>query len=231
MSMRRRSKATLISLDGGQVPAHRCQRGHLGDVGDVRGRVRLQVGRCLDDVVGADHPADPPAGHRVGLGDAVDHDAAVGEVGHEDRHGGELRVAVDQMLVDLVRDDPEAVLKGPFTDRLDLGGRVHGAGGVGGGHEDEHLGALGAGRLQLRDGGPVTGRLVRHARRRGRRRPVGSTRGRWSSTAPAAAPRRRDRGGSRRRCRGPACRRWSPGPGWLRPKAPSRGASWRRSPP
>ena len=64
-----------------EVTGHRGQRGPLRDVRDVRGHVRLQVGGRRGDVGGRDDPTDPPAGHGVGLRDAVQHDAAVGELG------------------------------------------------------------------------------------------------------------------------------------------------------
>ena len=59
-------------------------------------------------------------GHGVGLGHAVDHDAAVGQLGHHHRHRVVLGAAVDQVLVDLVGDDPDAVLDRPAADGLDL---------------------------------------------------------------------------------------------------------------
>ena len=122
--------------------------------------MRLQVGRRLDDVGGADQPADPPAGHRVGLRDAVEHDAPVGELGDGDRHRDGLDAVVRQVLVDLVGDHPEAVLDGPAADRLDLLARVDRAGGVGGRAEQQHLRALGARRLELVDGDEVVLGLV-----------------------------------------------------------------------
>jgi hypothetical protein len=94
----------------------------------------------LHDVGRPDQPAHPPAGHRVGLGHAVDDDATVRDARHQLRHRGELRAAVDEVLVDLVGDDPDAVLLGPAPDRLDLLRRVDGAGRVGRRDEDEQLG-------------------------------------------------------------------------------------------
>ena len=73
---------------------------------------------------GPDHPADAPAGHRVRLGDAVDDDALVGELGHDRRHGDEPVVAVDEVLVDLVGQDPHALVDRPAADGLDLLRRV-----------------------------------------------------------------------------------------------------------
>ena len=122
--------------------------------------MRLQVGRRLDEVRRADHPADPPAGHRVGLGDAVDDHAVVGELGAQHRHRAGLDAVVDQVLVDLVGEHPQAVLLDPAADRLDLVGGVDRAGRVGRGAEQQHLGALGARGLELLDGDLVVLGLV-----------------------------------------------------------------------
>ena len=104
------------------------------------------------DVGRGDHPADPPPGHGVRLGHAVDDDALVGEVRHEHRHRRELVGSVREVLVDLVGDHPHAALDGPLPDRRHLLGRVHGAGRVVRADEQQHLGALGVRRLELLDG-------------------------------------------------------------------------------
>ena len=164
---------------------------------------------ALIDVGRADHPADPPAGHRVGLGHAVDARRTVGQLGHERRHRRELVLAVGEVLVDLVGDDPDAVLDGPAADRLDLvaAGRRRRSGWTAT-RTRATLVRGGAGRLELVDGDPEAGRPRRSAARRPRRRRGGSARGRSSSTARAAAPRRPGRAGRRTRCRRRACRRW-----------------------
>ncbi|MEJ7757647.1 MAG: hypothetical protein WKF83_16295 [Nocardioidaceae bacterium] len=59
---RRRSKADRISATADRSPLERGDGRPLGDVGDVRGRVRLQVGRRLDDVGG---PIIQPTRHPV----------------------------------------------------------------------------------------------------------------------------------------------------------------------
>lgn len=122
--------------------------------------MRLQVGRSLDHVHGADEPADPPPGHGVGLGHPVDHHGAVGQFRNFHRHRGEPGVPVDEVLVDLVGEHPQVVFEGPPADLADLLGRVHCAGRVRGGDEQQHLGAVGAGRLQLLDRGQVASGLV-----------------------------------------------------------------------
>ena len=109
---------------------------------------------------GADHPAHPPAGHRVGLGDPVDDHAVVGELGAEHRHRAGLHAVVGEVLVDLVGEHPEVVLLDPGADGPDLVGGVDGAGRVRRGDEQQHLGALGARRLELLDGDLVVLGLV-----------------------------------------------------------------------
>lgn len=76
------------------------------------------------------------------------------------RQRGERRVAVDQVLVDLVGQHPQAVLDGPAADRLGVGLAVDRAGRVRRGDEQDDLRTLGTGRLQLLHGDPVTGGLV-----------------------------------------------------------------------
>ena len=85
----------------------------------------------------------PPAGHGVGLGHAVHHQAPVGQLGDEHRHRAVDGRAVDEVLVDLVGDHPQPLLERPAADRLHLGGRVDGAGRVRRRDEEEHLGARG----------------------------------------------------------------------------------------
>ena len=123
--------------------------------------MRLEVARRLDDVVGADHPAHAPPRHGVGLRDAVDDHAGVGDLGHEHGHRRELRIAVHQVLVDLVGDDPDAVLGGPATDRGHLVRRVDRARGIGRRDEDEQLGARRARGLELLHRRAVAAGLVR----------------------------------------------------------------------
>ena len=123
--------------------------------------VRLEVGGRLHDVGRADHPADPPAGHGVGLGHAVHDDAAVGQLGDGDGDRGELVVAVGEVLVDLVGEHPDAVLDGPLADGLDLlaRGRPRRSGSTAT-RRRAALVRVGAGRLELVDGDPEAGGLV-----------------------------------------------------------------------
>ena len=152
----------------------------------------------------------------------------VRQLRHDDRHRDVLRAVVDQVLVDLVGDHPDPALDGPPADRLDLLRRVDRAGGVGRRVEQQHLGAVGGGGLELLDRDQVAGRLVgdhrhRHAAgERDRLRVGGPVRRR------AAAPRHRGRAAWRTPGRRPACRRWSPAPGRRRPRSPSHAGSSRR---
>ena len=136
------------------------QSSGLGDVVDVRSGVRLEVGRGGDDVGGPDHPAHAPAGHRIGLRDAVDDNAALGQLGHPGDDGRELDVAVHEQLVDLVGDDPEVVVGCPAPDGVDLLAPVDGAGRVLRRREEQDLRARRARRFQLLDGGAEAGGLV-----------------------------------------------------------------------
>ena len=113
--------------------------------------MRLQVRRRLDDVGRGDHPAHAPTGHRVGLGDPVEHDRSVGELGYGPDDRREDRVVVRQMLVDLVGDDPDVVLERPLPDGGRLLGGVDGTGRVGGRAEQQCLRPGRAGRLELVD--------------------------------------------------------------------------------
>jgi len=112
----------------------------------------LQAHRRGGRVGGADQPAHPPTGHGVGLGHAVEHQAAIGQFGHHHRHGAELVVVVGQVLVDLVGDHPHIVVGGPTADGIHTVSGVHGTGGVGRRHEHQRFGAVGAGRLELLHG-------------------------------------------------------------------------------
>ena len=121
----------------------------------------VQVRGRLDHVLRTDHPADAPPGHGIGLGHAVDDDAAVGEVRQGNRQRRELGVPVGEVLVDLVRDHPQPLVQEPPPDRLDLLCGVHRSGRVGRRAEQECAGPVGAGGLELLRGHLVALSLVR----------------------------------------------------------------------
>ena len=114
-------------LDDALVSGQRGDRRPLGDVGDVGGGVRLHVRGGLHGVGRAVHPAHAPAGHGVGLGHAVERDRLVRQFRHLGQKVGHRRSVVDEVLVDLVGDHPQAVRRRPLADGADLLGGVHGS--------------------------------------------------------------------------------------------------------
>ena len=102
----------------------------LRDVRDVAGQMRLQVSGGLHGIGRADHPAQTPSGHRVGLGNTVHEDGAVSQRGNCLDNRDSLDAVVGEVLVDLIGDHPEAVLLGPLTNGLGLLGGVDRTGGV-----------------------------------------------------------------------------------------------------
>ena len=126
--------------------------------------MRLEVGGRLDQVGRADHPPDPPAGHRIGLGDPVDDHAVVGQERAQHRKRPGVHTVVHEVLVDLVGEHPQVVVLDPLADRPDLVGGVDGAGRVRGGDEQQHLGLVGPRGLELLDGDLVVLGLVREHR-------------------------------------------------------------------
>ena len=98
---------------------------------------------------GACGVADAPARHRVGLGHAVDDDGALLKLGAERCDGHMLRAVVDQVLVNLVRDDGQVMADGDVSDGLQLLTGVDEAVGVVGGVEHDGARAVGDGGLDL----------------------------------------------------------------------------------
>ena len=124
----------------------------LGHVIHVGREVRLQVGGALHSVGRANHPAHSPTGHGVRLCHTVDQNGLLGERWHGFNDGHSLDAVIGEVLVDLVRDHPDAVLERPFANGPSLFGRVHRSGRVGRRNKQQHLGFVGARRLQLLDG-------------------------------------------------------------------------------
>ena len=143
-------------------PGEPGQGGPLGDVVDVGGHVGLMVAGALDDVGRSHQPSDPPSGHGVGLGDSVDDQPAVLQLGHGcDR--GRRRSPVDELLIDLVGQDPDPAFARPPADRLDLVGGIDGPGRIGGRHENQDFGAWRGRSLELVDSDPEACCFVGHA--------------------------------------------------------------------
>src|SRR5229473_5629641 len=84
-------------LEGGVVPGdeilgpvERLDRGGLADRARVRGRLRLQGRHRPDELDRPAGKADAPAGHAIGLGDAVERQRPRIELGLDLRDGGEF---------------------------------------------------------------------------------------------------------------------------------------------
>ena len=111
----------------------------LGKRSRVAGAVALHGVDGLRDRLGRGEEADAPAGHRVGLGQAV-HDDGVRQVFlREGRHAGERGPVVNEFLVNIVAHDEHALLDADIAQRPDLVCRVHGAGRVARRVEDEQF--------------------------------------------------------------------------------------------
>ena len=90
---------------GGSVEGR--HRPGLGDGAGVGRALRLHLVHGLDQVDGSPGVADAPAGHAVGLGDAVERQRALHEPGlHLDR-GDEGEAVVDDVLVNVVGQHPD----------------------------------------------------------------------------------------------------------------------------
>ncbi|OPY56027.1 MAG: hypothetical protein A4E51_00591 [Methanosaeta sp. PtaU1.Bin055] len=106
----------------------------------------------LHHLLGAGQVSQTPAGHGVALGEAVDGDGPLLHPG--EGADAEVILAVDDLLVDLVREDQEVVVDGQVPDLLEDRPIEDGSGGVGGGVDQDHLrlGGYGVGegdRLEL----------------------------------------------------------------------------------
>ena len=115
--------------------------------------MRLQIGCCLCCIIGGDHPTQPPTGHGVALGNAIDHDGAVLNLWNQLGYRVGPLAVIDQVLVDLIGYDPEVFLGGnPVTDGDDLLFRVDGAGWVRWRAQQQRLGLVCVVSLKLVNG-------------------------------------------------------------------------------
>ena len=95
-----------------------------------------------------DRVAQPPAGHRVRLGEPVEHDRPVREAGQ--RGDRDVLAVVDDPPVDLVGEDRHlGVAEHELGDPLDVRAREHAAGGVRGRVDDQQAGPVGHEPLEL----------------------------------------------------------------------------------
>ncbi|KAB8345847.1 hypothetical protein FH972_022902 [Carpinus fangiana] len=148
----------LLEGDGGGLLQRRD-----GAVADAR----VGGGDVLDEVLGADEPADAPAGAVEVLAAGADGEGEGGNLGRQGGDAGEG--AVVEAVVDLVAEDEDVVLDAQVADGLQLGAREDLADGVVRRVEHDHarLGCDG-GRQLVEVDGPLVGRRRRRGARLGR---------------------------------------------------------------
>ena len=126
---------------------------HLGNGGGVGGALRLDLFHRLDDIRRAAGVTDAPAGHGIGLGDAVEHECAVieGRAGVDDVAEGLL--GPEDMFIHIIGGDQDVgIFQQHVPQGLELGHAVGLAGGVGGAVDDEQPGFVGDGGFELLGG-------------------------------------------------------------------------------
>ena len=121
----------------------RHRGGMLGDGVRVAGGMALERRHGADDGLGTRGVADAPAGHGVGLGNAVDHDRLRADFVAQRSDGNVLLAVVNQLLIDFVGDDVKLLLHGQRGDALQQRARIHAAAGVVGRIKNQRLRALG----------------------------------------------------------------------------------------
>jgi len=92
----------------------------------------------LDQRLWVISPAEPPAGHRIGLGEAVDDDGALGHP--RERSDRRRRLTVSNPPIDLVGHHPKIVPLGEDGQPLQIRHGYRGAGWIGRGIEDDEPG-------------------------------------------------------------------------------------------
>ena len=172
----------------------------------------LDVGGRRDDVDRSDQPPDPPPGHGVGLGHAVDHQAPVGQLGHQHRHASGARRRRRPGARRSRRSAPTGRARRPTgrSPRSRRAGTRPRSGSTGRRRAAPWSAGVHAASRSSTESGTRCSR--RSGRRRAPRRPGRSPRDRSSRTGRGRGPRRPGRTARRRRWRRPACRRWSPAP-------------------
>ena len=116
----------------------RRKRRMLADAAGIARLLALEIADRLGERLRADRPADPPAGHRVGLADTGDDDGAVGEAGAEGGERDSLPAVEDELVVDLVGDDREIGSDGHVGEIPQLLRRIDHPGGIARRAEEEH---------------------------------------------------------------------------------------------
>ena len=148
------------------------QRRHAGvhgKGGRAGHRLAVQPCRQFDDGRGANQPAQSPAGHGIGFGQAINGEGAFGHAGRGGN--GEVRTAVKhQFLINLVGNHVQVGFRGDGDHRRQFFRRQHAPGGVARVVDHQRLGARresgpqrGGGDAEIVVGGQADGH--RHAAR------------------------------------------------------------------
>ena len=139
--------------DAALVAVQRGLGGHLRDRGGVGGGLRLHVGHGAQDRFGAGRVANAPAGHRIGLGDAVQHQRAVIQIGADIENVDEGHIIQTDVFVHVVRSNQHLrVLAQHCAQGRQFVAGVNRAGGVGRAVDNEQFSLRGDRRFQLRRG-------------------------------------------------------------------------------
>ena len=101
----------------------------LDEIRGAGGIVFDQHADRLEQRRGHDHPAQPPAGHAPGLGEAVDADDAV-LIGRQRQERRGRRLVEGQALIDIVAEQPGPMPTAAFEDRRPIRLGQHPAGGI-----------------------------------------------------------------------------------------------------
>ena len=79
----------------------------------------LELVDLYDGIMRTDGIAEPPAGHSVGLAEAIGHNQVISDLGIA-RHPGLCPPAIDQFLIYFIRDDPCVVLQSQRYQQISL---------------------------------------------------------------------------------------------------------------
>ena len=166
-------------------PLERRDRCRLADRAGVGRALRLDLGHRADQLGRAAGIADPPAGHGIGLGDAVHGEAAIAQPRLERGGRDELHAVVEEVLVDVVGQHPDVRVGDQHVgQRAQLVGIVGGTGRIVGRVQDEPLGARRDRPLEVLRAHPEAVLLGAGARSSACRRRAARCPDRTPSTAP-----------------------------------------------
>ncbi len=128
---------------------HRRQGSVLGKGADVAGALALQGAGGLENAAVAGQPADPPAGHRPALGEAIDGEDPIRQVRGDRREAVVAVAGCQQKFVDLIADHRHlGMAPEDCGDRLQVTAAEHRTGGVARAIEHEQLAGRRDRRLQ-----------------------------------------------------------------------------------